>query len=362
MLAKDPDKIRVLSFLTGDHEKNFRRQICDYKTIEYHKAKNPWASFDCSQLIDKAFWTASDADKADLVLLPMTGNDLTQLEELSALNKPSSPATLSAWEWLETAVVAVLVEDSLQDAVAAAQLDFDGIIAQPFLPEPISYQITEAIQRSQRRYRLSHRYNKLQRLLRTVNRNRRHLRNKVDLLCRDLVQSNVDLTGTLQDLQKAYTFQSELTGEFDMRFMLNKGLCQIKNLVDDSSAAIYICHSDNFDAHVVSSWYDQPDDINELEKLFSETVVEHIVQSRQHLLVADGGNWQYVSSPHRKMLAGLTVMAFPIIIDSELSAIMVLYRNADKPFQDRDKNAVAPLLLPFGRAIEAVQKLQHSLL
>lgn len=360
MPVNGTDNIRVLSFLAGKLEKSFQRQIQDIQQIDYHKV-NGLVEFSGATLSDKSFWSAWPIDKTDVVLLPLTSSDLEILQSRLMQNPPCPEAVIGFWSWLPAAIVVVLVDDSLSDAVLAAQLDFDGIVTEPFQMSNMQQLLSNAIIRSQRRYRLAQRHHKLHHVLRKVNRNRHYLRDKVDLLCRDLVQSNMELTNTLQDMRRAYTLQSDLTGEFDMRLMLHKALRLIKEQVDDSNVAVYICDSGDFDAHIVGAWYDQPSDMNELEKLFQKTIVERIQEQQHEILIPNAGTWRDICAQHRKKLAGLSILGLPIIIDNKLLGIMVLYRNVDQPLGPKEKEIVTPLLFPFGQAIEALQKITHLL-
>jgi len=197
--------------------------------------------------------------------------------------------------------------------------------------------------------------------LRQANRNRHYLRDKVDLLCKDLVQSNVKLAGTLQGLRKAYDFQSDLTGEFDLRLMLNKALCQIKGSINDANAAMYIADKDLFEAHIVGSWYDQANNVQSLENTFKKTLIPQVM-ARQDIVFAHGNcPWDDISPEQKKILNDLAILAIPVKYDQQILGIIVIYRHRQNPFTQEDHTAIVPLLAPFARATEALYRLEKLL-
>jgi len=207
--------------------------------------------------------------------------------------------------------------------------------------------------------RLRQRYDKIRRLCREANRKRRHLQEKVNLLCRDLVHCNLQFTETLHGLQRAYEFQSSLTGEFDGRYLLYKALRELKSGLAESNAAIYLCRRHKFEAHLTAPWYDHPEDIHEIEHLLAATIIPRIIETGQSCFVNDVEAWQEISPKHRQLLRGLALMALPMEFEDELLGVLVFYRQNDQGFCCKDKALLERLMPPLSRSIAAVQKLEH---
>ncbi len=203
------------------------------------------------------------------------------------------------------------------------------------------------------------RYDKIRRLCRQVNRKRRHLQEKVNLLCQDLVHSNLQFAETLHTLQRAYEFQSDLMGEFDGRYLLYKALRELRSGLPDTNAAIYLCRSHKFEAHLTGPCYDHPEDIREMESLLTASLIRQMVETEQSVLVNDVEAWQDISAKHRQGLRGLAFMALPIECEGELLGALVFYRRNDRGFCCKDKALLERLMPPLGRAIASVQKLEH---
>ena len=209
--------------------------------------------------------------------------------------------------------------------------------------------------------RIQQRYSKIRRICREANRKRRHLRDKVDLLCHDLVHSNMQFTETLHGLQRAYEFQSSLMGEFDGRYLLYKALRELKSGLPESNAAIYLCRRNQFEAHLTGPGCEELIDVPEIEALLTTTVVRQTMDTGQSFLYNDIDAWQEISPQHRKGLHGLALMALPIEFEDELLGILVFYRSKERGFCCKDKALLERLMLPLAQAIASVQKLEHLL-
>jgi len=331
------------------------------KYFDYRKAPLTRVPQRLEHIIKGVYWSSVCLDDTDIILLPFSSSDLQQLSRICRHKTNARDSMGGTWSWTAAAAVAVLEDDSLADAVRAAQLDFDGILVEPFLKEQLPIILEQGRQRSLRRFRLGRRYQKMQNLFRKVNHDRRHLRKKVDLLCRDLVKSNADLANTLQSIQRAYDFQGDLMGEYDLRYMLHLALRHIKHHLPNSNAIIYLCHTGNMEAHISGPWYDEQRDLEELEEVFKQAIVSELQERVRPLLVADAGAWREISKAQREQLAGLSVMACPVILEDELLGVLVFYREREKAFEDKDRIHIEPYLKPLGRAVAAVQKLQHIL-
>ena len=206
---------------------------------------------------------------------------------------------------------------------------------------------------------LSERNHKLRQLCRQLNRKRRQLRDKVDLLCRDLVYSNGELTQTLLQLRRVYDFQNDLSGEFDLRYLLHKALRSLREQLPDSSAAIYLCSSGAFEAHVAGAWYDQVQDIADIEQALEKSVVKKVLETKQAVLIDDAGESKEILPADRKTLSGLSLLVPGIWLEGKIIGVVAVYRQAGNAFTQKDINSIQPLLSPLARAINAAQKVQQ---
>jgi len=357
----DQPPLTILSLLNSDLEKRLHQSIQADPRFELSSAASTDGPGRFERMLDPSFWS-DHSRRFDNAVVSVSGNDLEDLAHLRDHKQHVRESAFGLWSGIPTAVVALLTDDRLADVVRAAQLDFDGILVEPFFADHLYFVMRQAVQRSRRRLFLHRRFHKLHHLFRTVNRDRRQLRNKIDLLCRDLVQSNTNLTNTLQDLRRAYDFQTDLTGEFDRRYLLHKALRHLKEQFADTSGIIYLCRPGALEAHVSGPWYDRPGDLREIESALQKTIIEKVCQTHRTHLIPEAGQWSEIPSAQRKKLAGLTLMALPLVLENELIGVLVFYRDWNHPFGEAENHLIAPYLQPLVRAIGALDKLQHLII
>ena len=348
--------MRILSLLQQDIAQPLQKVLTERDDCDYIFSHAPRPAND--ELMRSAFWTALPLDSADLVLLDISDADLDQMAENAQANRDQT-TWAGPWFALPAAVVAVLRDDSLRGGIWAAQLDFDGILAQPYAPDHLDKMLNAALTHRDRRLQLCRRHEKLRGICKQVNRNRRALREKVDLLCRDLVQSNVDLTATLHEMRTAYHFLWDLTGEFDLNYLLYKALRQIKELLSHSSTALYLCATESFEAHIAGAWY-EGGDIAQIEALFQKTIVHQVLSTASPVYAPHSHTWTQAPAKYRRALGDLTLLGSPMFHNDELIGVIVNYRQAAEHFGPNDQRAIQPLLAPLARLVWAVSKL-HAL-
>lgn len=315
-----------------------------------------------AELISETFWGQLPLDTADsTVLLELTSENIEQLCNANA-KKISGLLAAGPWGQLPAASIVFLQDCSFSDVVKVAQIGFDGIVVYPFTDRQLAESLENAAARAADRYKLFGRNQKLRNLCRGINRNRRKLRDKVDLICHDLVDSNLELANKLHRLQRVYNFQSEIAGEFDLKYMLHKALRRFRSELPDSSGAIYLCRDGEFSAHLAGAWYDQPRDICQIEDTLEKTLIREVLSDFSAVLVPDAAMWSVPEAKESELLAGLSILAAPAAGDDELLAVVAMYRNVDKPFTEDDMDTLQSLIGPLAKAIANLQRLKPHLL
>ncbi|MBN1766208.1 MAG: GAF domain-containing protein [Sedimentisphaerales bacterium] len=353
--------MKILSLIDGPLDDFLFGQL-DSPEISYQKVDYPGPYTTGEVLFDVNFWESLCGYEVDVILIPLRSSDLSYCHDRMNKQHKAEEFSTGAWSMTSAAVVAVLLDDSLDDAVRAAQLDFDGIIAEPFYREHLRQILHCSIKRNQRRGGVERRYHRLQQMFRQVNQDRRRLRSKVDLLCQDLVHSNADLTGTLHEMRRLYDFQNELTGEYDMRYMLYKALRIIREQWKESNAMIYLDGSGEIEAHITGSWCDDQCDLSELEDILQEEYISRVLTTGEALVDPMHSVSGRISAEQRRVISGMAVMAIPIKFEKELLGVLVLYRSREITSRGDELKAIQSYLPPLARAILAVQKVRRFLM
>lgn len=296
----------------------------------------------------------SDLQQADLVLLPIDDSTIDALN----LWQQGRADWMPLWAHIPAAMVAVMTDSVLAHAVSIAHLDFDAILLAPFEPEDVQLRLQQAQVRHSRRCDQQHRYQRMRSLCRQVNQKRRSLRDKVDLLCQNLVEANSQLAGTLQDLRRAYDMQTDLVGEYDQIYMLHKALRRMRASVPEVNAAVFACRDDAFLAHLTGYWDDEPGFLPHLEDALQMTIVAEVMVQRKPVVVADAGQCQHFSKPQRKALADTSLAGMPLVIQDEIVGVLVFYRAASRPLCTSDLQNIQSSTIPLARAMVALYKLE----
>ncbi|OQA00750.1 MAG: hypothetical protein BWY71_00635 [Planctomycetes bacterium ADurb.Bin412] len=309
------------------------------------------------RLTDLQFWSALPLETADVVFLSLPAATISELCEM--------PEGIEAFRQVRNslpgegaAVVGVLSDCRPGDIVQAHLLGLEGLLAHPFEGETVRRVVEQALVKNQQRRKQIIRQDKVRQLCRDLNHKRRQLRHKVDILCRDLVHSNQFLTHSVQELQRLCDFQNGLAGEFDLGYMLHKALKMIQHQIPESSTAFYLAAEKRFEAHLSGLWYDRADDIEELEKLFSETLVRTVSARQRRWLIPEAERCAELTGKQKKLLAGLSLLALPVLVEGELLGILIVYRHAREPLREGDMQRLEMYVPPLGRAVRSTYILQ----
>ena len=310
------------------------------------------------ELADGTFWERLDLGQYDIILLEMSSGELAQLARRLSDHPSHQADVFGAWRPASAAVVAVLSDSAVDDAVYAAQLGFDGIIAKPFDQKTCQLRLQLAWDRYCRRTRMVQRHYRLRKLCGAVNRKRRQLRDQVDLLCRDLVSSNVELTRTLHDFRELYDFQTQLTGQFDLQHMLYTALRQIRTRLGQANAAVYLCASDDFEAHLTDAWCDGQLDVTDTQDVFNKTVVRRIIATGRPMTNVGSDDWPTLRQNDRAILGKISLIAVPLIAEGQMIGVVIVYRPIADRLSNQDLTTIVPLLGPMAHAVCTIGRLQ----
>ncbi len=204
--------------------------------------------------------------------------------------------------------------------------------------------------------RLQHRHRRLRRLCRSMNQRRRVLRDKVDLLCHDLIGESRQFADILSRYRQICDFQHELIGEYDLVFLLHRSLCLLRENWPDAGGVVYLDHRSAPAAHIVGDAVRDAEATRYLESLLLQRVAKPIFDKRRELLKPTL-NWHpETSRPDENK--GLSLIGLPLKTESALVGAAVFYRSSDESFGADDVALIRPFLPALARAVVAAQRLQ----
>lgn len=192
------------------------------------------------------------------------------------------------------------------------------------------------------------RYEKVRHLCKNLNRKRRILRDKVDLLCKDLVTSNKQLAHSLGDLRRLCDFQHEMIGENDLAYLMHKALQLLILDLPETSAAMFLSATRKFEAHLSGSWQRQEVDLESVESILTEAVID--VHRKKTPVVQNPGDV-------RDHDYSFVIMGLPVMAEGECVGVVVFYRAPNESFSSQEQVRLQSCLPSLGRQIVAVQRL-----
>ncbi len=353
----ESNKLVVLSLLSEAIGQEVKQALSHHKEIKILSCVPANHSGGFRKYLTPDFWSAIAERDFDIVLLQF---DSESQQELDAYPKTQTSST-EPWPWnaIDPTVIATITDSDQALTAAAAQYDFSGILVMPLDSNQIIQSFDIALRRHRTRRRFARRYEKIVALLKRVNGEQKRLRQKVDLVCQDLVQSNIDLARSISSLREAYEFQMDMTGEFDIKVLLHKALAVIRQKTPDTGLSIYLCQSRQFEAHIVSDWFEQAHDLHDIEFAFYQTILP--VSTHKPLLITDAGTLPRLTSQQRQIMANLSVLAMPLRTSETTVGVLFLYRQMDNPVTNAERLAISTFIAPLSRSIESLQRLNNHL-
>lgn len=316
--------------------------------------------FDINDITTLSFWKKMSRINPDAILLPLSSLDIQELKNKYDENTNMFDSH-RPWQYINSAVIVYLTGDNIHDAVIAAQLDFDGILTEPFAGDHVLKVIQNAIERKTQKNKLNARYHRLQRVIKAINQNRHILQSKVDLLCNDLVQNNRDIAGKMREMSNAYDFQKSLTGEFDLKYMLHKALKHIADNHPNTNAAIYLCDTDKIEIMMMDSWFDGEITPQQLENCLKNSIIPATIAKNDTVIVNKAGEYCKFPGQCCQYLSGLSICGIPIRHSVHNEGILIFYRSETNPFTLDEIEQLSPIITPMSRSIEALLNLQDML-
>ena len=358
MTTLNNNSIKVLSLLNREMADNFNHIFSGDET---YTLVTDETSFNPEDISSPTFWDHVGNKGQDAVIIPLSSEELEGLKETVNTDVSNMFDTHRPWQYVNAAVIVALSGDNIHDAVLAAQMDFDGIIAEPFVDGHLQVIVQDGIERKIQKNKLNAKYKRLQRVLKVINQNRHILQSKVDLLCNDLVQSNRDMAGRMKEISKAYDFQKNLTGEFDLKYMLQKALLQITGKKKHTNAAVYLCETETIEVMLMDSWFDGELTPKQLEACLKNSIIPVTLEAGDSLIINKAGSFKCFSEKCCANLNGLSMCSVPLSHNGHIEGILILYRSDSMPFENTILDELTPIIAPLSRSIEGLLKLQEML-
>lgn len=231
--------------------------------------------------------------------------------------------------------------DNAMTALRGGAIDF---LPKPFTVEQIGQRLSSALARQQIEARDFRRLTRLRDAVKRLNRARKSVSKKVDLLCNDLVHAYSDLAKQLDEVRTQESFRSLITSARDLEQMLCHSMDWLLRKAGYCNIAIYLVGDDQQYELGAYMKYTIPG-TKELTNAMRDGLVRHI--ARDGFVAASGNDLlELLSAEEIALLHGQTLLGTTCSYLGESLAAIVLYRDEKSPFSREDEQmlkAIAPL-------------------
>lgn len=283
-----------------------------------------------------------DRGGIDLLLLDVNLPDGDGLSLLEPLRKKSPTA--------RTVVISGDVRsEHAMTALRGGAIDF---IAKPFTVEQIGQRLGKALARQQLEARDFRRLTRLRDVVKRLNRARKTVSKKVDLLCNDLVHAYTDLAKQLDEVRTQESFRSLIGSARDLEQMLCHSMDWLLRKAGYCNIAIYLVGDDQQYELGAYMKYTIPG-TKELTSAMRDGIVRHVV--RDGFVAAAGTDLlEMLTADEIAALHGQTLMGTTCSYLGESLAAIVLYRDEKSPFARDDEQMLKSIAPIFATALTSL--------
>ncbi len=248
----------------------------------------------------------------------------------------------------------------LDQALTALRAGASDLLARPLAGEQVQTRIQQAIRRQRGREKMQRRLRRLQRTCRKLQKAHDDVAAQVDVLCNDLVTAYQELAEQMQQVTRTRDYATLVREELDLEQMLRKTLEFLLERAGPTNAAIFLPASlDEFSlgGYVNYDWTSESPEL--LLQLLADRLAPHVADAEDMLHVTSDTQLARLLDGKPDLLEGCHVVGVPCRLDDEPLAVVILFREADRPFDAETIElcqAIAPMI---GEYLARIIRVHH---
>jgi len=266
------------------------------------------------------------------------GNGMELLEELR-LTSPNAAA------------IFMTQKPSVDGTLYALRHGVIDYLPKPFSATQICERVSAALKQQAINVRNDRRLTRLKHAVRELNKARRVVSQKVDLLCNDLINAYSDVAQQMQTVRTEESFRNTLNGAGDMEQMLCHAMDWLLKQIGYSNIAVWLAgDGDKFElgAYMKYTIVGEAKVTGALEKAIVPTTV------RQGTVRLSAVELSHVLAPaDRKTLAGQSLLSVSCSYLGESLAVIAAFRDEKSPFRDEDMTTLRSIASVFATKLTA---------
>jgi hypothetical protein len=202
------------------------------------------------------------------------------------------------------------------------------------------------------------RQQRLRRLIKTLNRERKRQASQIDILCSDLISAQRAFVSRLDSIGFAATFYKSLLGTTDLRGLLTRADALIREAVPGAGVAFFLRQSDGCRMGVVRAGETLTLDGRPLEDYFDPEVVDRICKSNRPCTAGDLYAMGLQGNP--RAFGGVSLATLPLSDFGRPLGFLLICRAMPSALTGEELHKVGLITCGLSHAIVAARVPLHA--
>lgn len=223
----------------------------------------------------------------------------------------------------------------VDDTITALRYGAMDYLPKPFSAKQIATRVTDALQKQSLINRNERRLTRLKMAVRELNKSRKMVSQKVDILCNDLISAYGDLSQQLQEVRIQESFRKTLLQARDIEQLLCHAMDWILKEAGYTNIAIWLSGDEQtFDLGAYMKYTIVGD--KKVASAMKGAFVQPTVRDTFMHLASD--EFERLLQPQeRRLMPGQTLMSVSCAYLGESLGLIMLFRDGKTPFKDQDE-------------------------
>lgn len=293
---------------------------------------------------------ALERDRFELVLVAPTLADGNGFDLPAAVQRVCPAAK----------IIVISPENCVKAAVDAMRCGAIDFISVPVEYQELLDRVEAALLKSRIDQQREERLTRLQNICSQLNTARHEITEQLDLLCHDLVCAYREMSEQVNEVAMASEFRTLLRQELDVEDLLRTTLEYLLTKTGPTNAAVFLPDGDEYFTLGAYVNYDCPrDTIASVLDRVGEAVCPQMATEEDIIRFDDAREFAKWINMNSGMLSESQVIAFSCVHEDECLAVIVLFRNASRPFDATLAQTIDILRPIFAEQLTNVVEVHH---
>jgi transcriptional regulator with GAF, ATPase, and Fis domain len=203
----------------------------------------------------------------------------------------------------------------------------------------------------------SPRYQRIKKLVKSLNKQRRKQAKQIDILCNDIIQAHRGFIHNLDRLAFTAQFTESIIGIIDLDHLLYTAATIIKQHFYQMNLTFCINNGNDFNLYAFESDECQLNDEQRIEQYFNKEAVTNIINNNKICLMDDLLEMGLIIKP--TVARQISVTSIPLSNDTVFSGFIFLYNTSSEKIDENHLEMLTSIKRSLSLAIKACPRRQH---